>query len=92
MHRIDPMNKKRATVVLMNFRHPLLKLGKQNVLGNPPDQKRMITMTRISFKKLACPFSVCLCVNKNLSEARKSVSVASRPPAGARISKGPVGP
>ena len=69
MHRIDPMNKKRATVVLMNFRHPLLKLGKQNVSGNPPDQKRMITMTRrISFKKLACPFSVCLCVNKNLSE------------------------
>ena len=85
MQRIAPINRKRATVVLMNFRHPLLKLGKQNVSGNPPDQKRMITMTRISFKKLACPFSVCLCVNKNLSEV-------SRLPAGARISKGPVGP
>ena len=29
MHWIDPMNGKRATVILVDFRHPLLKLEKK---------------------------------------------------------------
>ena len=29
MHRIDPMNGERATAILVDFRHPLLKLEKK---------------------------------------------------------------
>ena len=48
--------------------------------------------TKSTYKKPEC-ISVCLCVLEKISsEARSYASEASKPPAGARISKGPKGP
>ena len=48
MHQIDPMQRGRATAILLIFRHPLLKLEKKiKVSGNPLNQKNMPTMAGI---------------------------------------------
>ena len=53
MHRIDPMNGERATAILVDFRHPLLKLEKKNlVVGNPLKEKKLPTMAGISKKSI----------------------------------------
>ena len=39
MHQIDPMKWERAAAVLLNFRHPLLKLEKKS-FGQPSEPKK----------------------------------------------------
>ena len=51
MHRIDPMDRKRATAILVNFRHLLLKLEKKFSCGQPSEGKKIAHHSR-NFKKV----------------------------------------
>ena len=54
---IDPKNKERATVVLLTFRHPLLKLEKKfKVSVNPPGHNFRI----VHFKSMRAAFRLGL--------------------------------
>ena len=52
MHRIDPMHRKQATDILLDFCHPHLRLEKTKVLGDPLNQKKSANMARILEKFL----------------------------------------
>ena len=40
MHRNDPMQRERATAILLIFRHPLLKLEKNKSFEQPSEPKK----------------------------------------------------
>ena len=59
MHQNGPTQRERATAILLNFHHPLLKLEKKiKVSNNPQNQKNMPTMTGILEKFILWPWEL----------------------------------
>ena len=50
MHRIDPMQRERATAILLNFHHPLLKLETKSI--RQPSEPKKYAYPGQNFRKV----------------------------------------